>query len=130
LLSGAAYFLIGKLFALPHGHVQAWRLAAWVGSGVVFALHIAHEHFRLRNAPRSTALHAATGVAIGALWLALAGMANALWTTGTVRSVWYLALFLWPAFTAVPAYLAALVAATVLARRASSGEARARAFRT
>jgi hypothetical protein len=120
LLCGAAYFLIGRLFALPHSHVQAWRLAAWGVSGVVFATQIVHEQFRLRSAPRSTALHAAIGVAIGAFWLAIAGMTNALRTTGTVRPSWFLALVLWPAFTAVPAFLAALVAAVVLARRSSS----------
>jgi hypothetical protein len=37
LLVGVAYFLIGRLFALPSSHVRVWRLAAWVVSGGVYA---------------------------------------------------------------------------------------------
>lgn len=116
LLLGLAYLVIGRVFALPSGHARAWRLAAWLVSGAVFAAHIAYEHFRLRNPPRSTALHAATGVAIGALGLAIVGMLHSMPTAAAVRGRWLLALILWPAFTAVPAFLVALIAAAVLSR--------------
>lgn len=123
LLVGVAYFLIGRLFAAPATHVHAWRLAAWAFSGALFAAHIAYEHFKLRNPPRTMALHAALAVAIGAIGLAIAGMIHSLSITSTIRPAWLLALIAWPAITAVPAFLVALVAGTVLARLPRSADA-------
>ena len=116
LLVGVVYFLVGKLFTLPAGHVHAWRIAAWVVSFGVYAAHIRYEHFTLRNSARSLALHVAVAVAIGGFLLAAAGMIHHLSSASTFRPVWLLALVLWPAFTAVPAFLGALVAATMLQR--------------
>lgn len=115
LLVGAAYFLIGRLFAAPT-HVQAWRLAAWAVSGAAFATHIAYEHFRLRHAPLSTAAHAALAVALGALALAVAGALHSLSTAPGLRLSWLLAFVAWPVFTAVPAFVVAWVSAAVLRR--------------
>ncbi len=114
LLAGIAYLLIGRLFAIPHSHVQAWRLAAWLASGVVFAAHIAHEHFTLRHAPRPAAFHAAIGVAIGAFGLAAWGMLRSFLMTSRIRPSWRLALVVWPAVTALPAFLVAWVAGIAL----------------
>lgn len=116
LLIGVAYLLIGRGSTLPAGHVEMWRLAAWAASGVVFAAHIGYEHFRLRSSPRRTASHAALAVAIGAFGLAVAGMAHSFVTPAGFRPAWLLALVLWPLITAVPAFLAALLTAVVLAR--------------
>ena len=49
LLLGAVYLLIGTVFPVPANHVRVWRLAAWVVSGVAFAVHIGYERFRLRS---------------------------------------------------------------------------------
>ena len=116
LLAGVAYFVIGRVFALPTSHVHEWRLAAWAVSGGVYSAHIAYEHFKLRDSVRLTALRVALGVAIGAFGLAVAGMVHSRSTTSAVRPAWLLALVLWPAFTALPAFLGALVACAVLAR--------------
>jgi hypothetical protein len=116
LLAGVTYFVVGRVFALPANHVQAWRLAAWMVSGVVFAAHIGYEHFTLRNSPRLGAWHTSTAVAIGAMALAIAGMVHSLSVAPTIRPAWLLALVLWPAITGIPAFLAALVAGTVLTR--------------
>ena len=116
LLAGVTYFVVGRAFALPANHVQAWRLAAWMVSGIVFAAHIGYEHFTLRNSPGVAALHTATAVAIGAIALAIAGMIHSLSVAPTVRPAWLLALVLWPAITGIPAFLAALLAGTVLTR--------------
>ena len=116
LLLGALYLVVGRLFAAPATYVQQWRLAAWMVCGVAFAAHIAYEHFSLRHSPLLVAWHAAVAVAIGAFLLAVAGMINSLWTTSALRPIWFLAIFLWPAFTAVPAFLVALVAGLILAR--------------
>jgi hypothetical protein len=70
----------------------------------------------LRHSPRTTAIHTAVGVAIGAFALAVAGALHSLSTTSGIRPLWLLALVLWPAFTAVPAFVVALVAGKVLAR--------------
>ena len=114
LLAGAIYLLIGRLFTQPSENVRAWRLAAWVISGVVYSIHIWYEHFRLGSFHRVTALHVAAGVAIGAFGLAVAGMLHSLSTVSTIRPVWFLALLLWPAVTGVPAFLLALVIAALL----------------
>ena len=116
LLVGIVYFAVGRLFATPATHAQEWRLAAWVVCGFAFAAHIAYEHFSLRPSPRLVAWHTAVAVAIGAFLLAVAGMIHSLWATSAVRTVWFLALMLWPAFTAIPAFLAAMVAGLILAR--------------
>ncbi|HEY3038686.1 MAG TPA: hypothetical protein VGJ66_08105 [Pyrinomonadaceae bacterium] len=115
LLVGVVYFLIGRVFAVPPTHVRAWRLAAWLVCGAVYAAHIGYEHFRLHHSPRLLALHAALAVAIGAVLLAVAGMIHSVRATSVIRPAWLLALVIWPAVTAVPAFLVALVAATVLA---------------
>jgi len=120
LLLGVVYFLIGKLFALPANHVHLWRLAAWMVSGGAYAAHIWYEHFRLRNSPRITAVHVAVAVAIGAFALAVAGMIHSLSTGSAIRPAWLLAIVAWPAITALPAFLGALVAGTILPRRSRS----------
>ena len=116
LIVGAAYLVIGRVFAAPSVNLRLWRLAAWMLSGLVYAGHILYEHFRARNPPRSTALHVALAVAIGAIGLALAGMIHSLSTGTALRPAWLLALVLWPAITAIPAFLGALVATAVLSR--------------
>lgn len=123
LLLGAVYFLVGRLFALPADHVHAWRLAAWMVCGGAYAAHIGYEHFRLRSSPRLTALHVAVAVAIGAVALAVAGMLHSLSTASAIRPAWLLALVVWPAVTAVPAFLGALVAGIVLSRLSRSADA-------
>ena len=116
LFAGVAYFVIGRVFAVPSANLRLWRLAAWMLSGLVYAAHIWYEHFRLRDLSRSTALHVALAVAIGAFGLALAGMIHSLSIGSPLRPAWLLALVLWPAITAIPAFLGALVAAAVLSR--------------
>ncbi len=116
LLLGVVYLLVGRVFAVPATHVRVWRLAAWAVSGAAYAVHIGYEHFRLRHSPRLIALHVALGVAIGATALAIAGMIHSVSTTSAIRPAWLLALVIWPAVTAVPAFLVALVAGVMLAR--------------
>ena len=84
--------------------------------GIAYAAHIGYEHFRLRHSPRVAAVHVAVGVAIGAFALAIAGMIHSMSATTTVWPKWRLALVVWPAVTAVPAFLGALVTAAVLRR--------------
>ncbi len=122
LLLGVVYFLVGRLFALPANHLRVWRLTAWMVSGVAYAAHIGHEHFRRRNSPRLTALHVAVAVAIGAFALAVAGMIHSLSIASAIRPAWLLALVIWPAVTAVPAFLGALVAGVMLPRLPPSAD--------
>ena len=58
---------------------------------------------------------AARSLSIGAIALAVAGMIHTLSSGAGVRPAW-LALVIWPAVTAVPAFLAALVTEAALAR--------------
>jgi hypothetical protein len=122
LLLGVVYFVIGRAFPVPVNNAHVWRLAAWIISGVAYTTHIWYEHFRLRNSPRSAALHVAVGVAIGAFGLAVAGMIHSLSTASSIRPVWLIALVAWPAITAVPAFLGALVATAILRRLPQSAD--------
>jgi len=119
LLVALAYVVIGVVFSalLRSVDVHVSRLAAWVASAVVAAAQIAYEHYRLASSPRATALHAAGAVALGAFGLALAANVHS-WLAATPghQSRLLLALVAWPVITAVPAFVAALVAAAVLAR--------------
>ena len=122
LVAGLLYGVIGLAFgAAANGALTSqgrfgWRLAAWVVSGVVFAAHIAHLQLRtrLRPSPVFTALQASFGAALGALVLAVAATFHALWVGGSNLSAFGLALVVWPAATAVAAFVAALVAAAGL----------------
>lgn len=116
LLLGVVYVIIGRVFAVPADHARAWRLAAWVVSGIAYAAHIGYERLTLRSSTRVAAVHVAVAVAIGAGGLALAGLIHSLSTGSELRPAWLLALVLWPAITAVPALLVALVAGAALTR--------------
>ena len=117
-LIGAAYALIGILFGLPHEHAKFWRLSAWFVSAVLFAAHITYERLRLRSSPVLGALHVSSATAFGAFGLAVAANLHSL-TLGSAaqhRLLLAAALVLWPAITAVPAFLTAWVASALLAR--------------
>jgi len=121
LILGAVYALVGIGFALPAYHVKLWRLAAWVVSAIAYAAHVCYEHFRLRNSPRSAALHVASAVALGAFGLAVGANIHSLslGSTNEHRHLLLLSLGLWPVITAVPAFLVALGASWILARATS-----------
>ena len=116
LLAGAGYFLIGRLFPQPAAHLRAWRVAAWVASGCVYATHICYEQFALGHSIRSTALHVATAVGAGGLALAIAGMIRSVSITGSLQFTWLLAIVVWPLVTAVPAFVVALPAGAIVRR--------------
>ena len=116
---GAVYAAIGLWFPNPaaaSGQQFAWRLAAWIVSGVVFAAHIAYQQLGARSTVRATALRAALAAALGAFLLAAVAAARA-WLHGSERLVLHaIALLAWPLLVAIPAFLVALAAAAVLAR--------------
>jgi hypothetical protein len=80
----------------------------------VFAAHIAHEHFRLRNTARPTAWHTSTAVALGAFAVALAANIHDLGSASGYRPRLLIALVAWPVLTAVPAFIVALAVAAGL----------------
>lgn len=116
LLAGVAYVVIGRAFAVPTANVQTWRLAAWAASAGVFAAHIWYEHARRSSTPAALAFHTSVAVALGGFGLAIAGMMHAMSEGLQLGAAWLLALILWPAITAIPAYCVAFVAGSVLAR--------------
>jgi hypothetical protein len=117
VLAGITYLLIGRVFAWPTENVRFWRWAAWLISAAIFAIHIKHEVDRGRTSPTTAALHAAVAVGFGAFGLAVVGAVNSWLATSVVRPSWLLALMLWPAATAVPAFVVAFMAAWLLSRR-------------
>jgi len=119
ILFGLVYLLVGVAFPNPPASNKMqflWRLAAWLIAALAFAIHLALEQFRFRHSPQRTALHVSAAVSLGAFGLAAAANINALRTgTGNQRLL-ALALVLWPIITGVPAFIVALVAATILTR--------------
>jgi len=123
LSAGVAYFVIGYVFgelddlAVTARGIFLWRLGAWVASGFVFAVHLWIESKRFRHSTIRVALHASLGVAFGAFLLAVFATFHAAWIGSTAPFSRYLvALVAWPIFTAVPAFLCALVVAIALNR--------------
>jgi len=117
LLAGTVYSIVGIGFApLVTPSVFFWRLAAWVVSAVVYAVHIGYEHFRLRSSARLAALHVALGAAVGAFGLAAGATVHSLQTgTGNTRLL-RIALLVWPVITSIPAFMIAFAASSLLAR--------------
>ena len=122
LLLAAAYLLIGVGFAAFSDlattnaiHIM-WRRLAWLVSGVGFAAHIAYGHFRLGNPPRTTAMHVSIAAALGAGGLAVAANLHEWIAAPPYRPSIVIALLAWPLLTVIPAFLAAIVAASVLNR--------------
>jgi len=126
ILVGVLYLAVGFASAALAGAAASnqtrffWRLSAFVISAVVFAAHIAYEHFRLRNTARPTAWHASVGVAFGAFALALAANIHDLGSASGYRPRMLIALVAWPLLTAVPAFIVALVVAAGLGLRRRS----------
>ena len=118
VVAGVIYAAIGLWFPNPADPERqfAWRLAAWIVSGVVFAAHISYEQLGLGSSVRATALHAALAAALGGFGLAAAATVRAL-SSGSGRLVLHaISLVAWPLLVAVPAFLVALAAAAVVAR--------------
>ena len=122
ILVGVVYFVVGFIFAAlakpsVSDQVRVWRLAAWVASAAMFAVHIGYENIRLGNSPLVTALHAAAAVAIGAFLLAIAATVhNVMVVSHAPYWRFLLALVVWPIVTALPAFLVAVTAAALLVR--------------
>lgn len=120
ILIGVLYFAVGLASAALAGAAATnqmrffWRLSAFVISAVVFATHVAYEHFRLRNRARSTAWHVCVSVAFGAFALALMANIHDLGSPLGYRPRMLIALVAWPLLTGVPAFIVAMVVAAGL----------------
>ena len=122
LLFGLVYFAVGFISSALSGATGlpelrfSLRFGAYVVSAAAFAIHVRYEYFVARSAPATTALHTATGVALGAFFLAAAALIRAQVVGGPNPVGHVIALVAWPAITAVPAFIVALAATAVLAR--------------
>ena len=119
-VAGALYFVTGYVFAALDNTTDEQlrfrlRLAAWILSGVVYAVHIWYERLRLRNSAGPTAFHVAIGVAFGAFLLAVAATIHNMFVPSPAP-YWrfLLALVIWPLVTAVPAFIVAFGLAAML----------------
>src|SRR5882762_1490721 len=121
ILLGAVYFVFGIGFAaLAHSAGsssmrETWNRLGFVASAVAFAIHIGYEHFRLRHSPLITASHVSLAVALGAFALAVSANVHGYRVGSSNQRLLAIALVAWPAITAVPAFVVALVAAAGLA---------------
>jgi hypothetical protein len=116
---GALYFVIayGSVLinaALPD-EARPIRLAAWILSAFAFGGHIWFEEFRRHGSAATTAFRVSLAVAIGAFLLGLAATIHA---TMVVSHAPYwqhlIALVAWPALTAIPAFVVALLTGALL----------------
>ncbi len=120
VLVGVVYLVVGITSAALAAAAASdkmrflWRLAAFIISALVFAAHIAYEHFRFRNTTPLTAWHASVAVAFGAFALALVANIHDLGSASGYRPRMLIALVAWPLLTAVPAFIVALVVAAGL----------------
>ena len=113
---GVAYGVVGygSTF-LVSPSIQFWRLAAWIVSALVFAVHLGFEHFKLEQSRLRIALNTATAVAFGGFVLAVAATSHALLVTEHAPYFRFvIALVAWPIITGAPAFLVALVMAATL----------------
>jgi len=110
VLVGGVYAIIGIGFAAIDASAGSNR-AAFVLSGLVFAAHLAHEHFRRREIAQRTAWHTAVAVALGGLGLAVWANLHDLSSAAGYRPRMLVALVAWPLVTAVPAFVVALALA-------------------
>jgi len=123
ILFGAMYFVLGIAFAEFASWSgsnlvrEIWNRLGFVASAAAFALHIGYEHFRLRNSPLITASHVSIAVALGAFALALSANVHGYRVGSSNQRLLAFALIAWPAITAVPAFLVALIAAAGLTLR-------------
>ena len=114
-LIGALYFLIGVAFSAfarwdaSIATQETWNRLAFLLSGILFLIHLGHEHFRFRHSARITATHVAIAVAIGAFGLALMANIHDLSSPSGFRPRMLVALLAWPLLTGVPAFIVALI---------------------
>jgi pimeloyl-ACP methyl ester carboxylesterase len=126
VLLGAVYFVFGVAFAAFAGWSESnwmhetWNRLGFLASAVAFALHIGYEHFRLRTSSLVTASHVSMAVALGAFALAVSANIHGYRVGSSNRRLLTFALVAWPAITAIPAFVVALVAAAGLSLRRRS----------
>ena len=130
MLLAVVYLVVGMTFGASQNPVSSnqmrvtWRLLAWLISGAAFAAHVGYEHFSLRNSPVRTAWHASLAVGLGAFALAAAVTIHAQGSGSSHQGSRALALVLWPAVTAVPAFVVALGSVALLALRRRAVQSR------
>jgi vacuolar-type H+-ATPase subunit I/STV1 len=120
VLLGGVYLVLGVAFAAfaswaaSNSMRETWNRLGFLASALAFALHIGYEHFRLRHPPLITASHVSLAVALGAFALAVNANIHGLWVGSQHQRLLAFALVAWPALTAVPAFVVALIAAAGL----------------
>lgn len=126
VLLGAVYFAFGVAFAAfaswaaSNSMRETWNRLGFLASAVAFAVHVGYEHFRLRNSALITASHVSMAVALGAFVLAANANVHGYRVGSSHQRLLAFALIAWPAITAVPAFVVALVAAAGLGLRRRS----------
>ena len=117
---GLTYLIVSFGTAAMAGTVSsrqarfAWRLSAFIISGLVLAAHVVYERVQLRNSASRTAWHASAAAAIGGFGLAVAANVHDLQSASGYRPRMLIALLAWPLLTATPALVAGLLIAVIL----------------
>ena len=122
LIYALIYVLIGVVFAALAGRsgfvgARVWRFAAWLCSAIAFGTHVQHERVTVGRSAAATAWHAAFGAAVGAFGLALAAIVHRHLAGMRPSGLLGAALVIWPAMTAIPAFLVGIAAAMLMRPR-------------
>jgi hypothetical protein len=124
-LASVAYVVVGMGTAALAGAassppaVKAWRLAAWLLSLAIFAIHLLVERRRSGRRLRAAG-QVALAVALGALALAALGPVRKHFGEPHPLNLIMLSLVAWPVLAGVPAFVVALVIGVALDRGTSS----------
>ena len=90
--------------------------AAWVISAAVFGAHVVHVSRRTHTSLVLGAAHVSLAVAAAAVILAALGLVRTLWGDPDRQTAAFFSLLIWPAVTAVPAFVLALAGGVILRR--------------
>ncbi len=120
LVAALAYAIIGVLTAELSASAtgvmhQGWRLVAWILSALVFVIHVWLMRLKRNQPVRRSALLAALGAGCGGFLLAAAANVHSAVTHTGRRGLVGLALLVWPLAIFIPAFVVALMLATVMA---------------
>ena len=113
IVVGLIYFITGVTSASFAGSAASnqlrffWRLSAFAISALVFAAHIAYEHYRRGNTASLTAWHTSIAAALGGFGLAASANIHELSSTMGYRPRMLVAFIAWPLLTGVPAFVVA-----------------------
>jgi hypothetical protein len=127
LIAAGVYAACGVVFGYLSAHaasqfgVLAWRWSAWAVSATTFGWQIIYER-RLGSPRRTTARHAASAAALGALGLAALALHHSISEGRHLPPLLMSSVVVWPVIVFVPAFIVAWLAASAISAHPGGAE--------